>query len=67
MLHAVHISSGYLDLFYAHCTDQIAVCSLACNKMEVSGRQLCFPNKNCYSLVQNVALKFRTIDIQRGI
>jgi hypothetical protein len=28
---------------------------------------LCFPNKNCYSLVQNVALKFRTIDIQRGI
>jgi hypothetical protein len=32
LLHAVHISSGYLDLFYTQCTDQITVRSVACNK-----------------------------------
>jgi len=25
LLHSVHISSGYLDLFYAHCTHHISV------------------------------------------
>ena len=34
LLHAVHTSSGYMDLFYTHCTDQITVCSVACSKME---------------------------------
>ena len=28
------------DLIYAHCTDQIIVRSVACNKLEVSERQL---------------------------
>jgi hypothetical protein len=32
-LHAVHTSSGYLDLFYAHCTDQNTVRSVAWNKL----------------------------------
>jgi hypothetical protein len=36
-LHAVHTSSGYLDLFYAHCAEQMAVRSVACNKLEISG------------------------------
>ena len=32
--------SGYLDLFYAHYTRRITVRSVACNKLEVSGRYL---------------------------
>jgi hypothetical protein len=36
LLHAVHTSSGYLDLFYAQCTDQITVRSVACSKLKVS-------------------------------
>jgi len=33
LFHAVYTSSGYLDLFYAHCSHQITVCSVACNKL----------------------------------
>ena len=48
LLHALHTSSGYLDLFYAHCTHQSTVRSLACNILEVSGRQVQWPNRKCY-------------------
>jgi len=40
LLHTVHKWCGYLDLFYAHCTHQMTVCSVACNKLEISGRFL---------------------------
>jgi hypothetical protein len=40
LLHSVHTSSGYLDLFYAQPTDQITVCSVGRNKLELSVRQL---------------------------
>jgi len=39
LLQAIHTSSGYLDSFYAHCTDQRTVRALACNKSEGSGRK----------------------------
>ena len=35
LLHAVHTSSGYLDLFYVHCTDQITVRLLRHYKLQV--------------------------------
>ena len=47
LLRAVHTSSGYLDLFYAHSTHQITVRSVACNKLKVSGSQLQWRNKKC--------------------
>jgi len=37
VLHAVHTSSGNFDLLHAHCTHQISVLSVACNKLELSG------------------------------
>jgi len=40
LLRPVRTSSGYLDLFYAHCTHQITVRSVACDKLGVSERQL---------------------------
>jgi len=40
LLRAFHTSSGYLDIFHAHCTHEITVRSAACNKLEVSGRQM---------------------------
>jgi hypothetical protein len=39
LLHVIRKSSGYLDLFYAHSVHQITVCSLACNKLEISERK----------------------------
>jgi len=35
LLQALHTSSGYLDSFYAHCTHELTVRRLACNKLEV--------------------------------
>ena len=31
LLHTVHTSSAYLNLFYAHCSLEITVCSIFCN------------------------------------
>jgi hypothetical protein len=39
LVHVIHTSCGYLELFYAHCTHLITVRSVACNKLEVSGRK----------------------------
>jgi len=39
LLQALHTSCGYLVLNYAHFTHQRAVLSVACNKLEVSGRK----------------------------
>ena len=36
---ALHMSSAYLDLNYAHCTHQRTVLSVVCNKLEVLGRK----------------------------
>jgi hypothetical protein len=47
LLHSVDTSSAYLNLFYAHCTLQITVRSVACNKLEVSGRKWYWRNKKC--------------------
>ena len=40
LLQAVYTSSEYRYSFYAHCTHQITVCSVGCNKLELSGRYL---------------------------
>jgi len=40
VLHAFHTLSEYLDLFYAHCNHQNTVRSVACRKLEVSGKQV---------------------------
>jgi len=37
---ALYASSGYLDSFYAHSTDQITVRLVVCNKLDVSEKQL---------------------------
>jgi len=39
LLQALHTSCGYLDSFNTHCTHQRTVNSLACNKLEESGRK----------------------------
>jgi hypothetical protein len=36
LLHSVHTSSGYLTLFYVHCTDQITVRLLSHYKLQVT-------------------------------
>ena len=51
LFHAVHTWSGYLGLFYAHCTDQICVRYWACDKLEVSGRRVKWRNKKCYQIM----------------
>jgi hypothetical protein len=47
LLHAVHISSGYMDLFDAQCTDRIIVSSVACNEL---GCQEC----SCCDVIRNI-------------
>jgi hypothetical protein len=53
LLRAVHTSSGYVDLFYAHCTDLMTVCSWACNELEVPWRKWYLHSKNCCNEIQN--------------
>ena len=51
LLHAVQTSSGYLDLFYAHCTHHITLLSVARNNLKVSGRQVKWRNKEWYQTI----------------
>jgi len=57
LLQAFHISSGNLDSFYAHCTHQITVRSVACNKLKVSEGSnddvIRSVTEQCCSVIQN--------------
>jgi len=73
LLQALHTSCGYLDSFYAHCTHQRTVRTLAFNKLEEWGRKSTWPNNKRYVrmpgwnsewLIFNMRIEFVDMRIQ---
>jgi len=71
LLQALHTPSGYLDSFYAHCTDQRMECSVGCNELEVSGGKLFWPNTKWYDRMPEwnsewlmISMKIEFVDIR---
>jgi hypothetical protein len=63
LFHAVHTSSGYLDLFYADCTDQITVRLLVFNELFQEGS-----GSDVMGMISfSSSTKFSMADLQRHI